>query len=206
MNIKLKNYSSSAECKYELYTCRDAFPQFSGEFSGGNIYGIVSDYCCGSWGLVTCIGGRGNSDYDGQVYYNDIIISPDVLKQKSCFVTERIDDHLIVSEILKYEMEQNHVHETIEEIKRIFMLTDERFTRRMDCVSGEIWQISLAIGYASRKEIFCFPWLNGRNISKCESLLPILKYLCFKSKIILIPSNHKRILKKYCNKVYELLC
>ena len=80
-------------------------------------------------------------------------------------------------------------------------MSDERFEYPLNEVSGEIWFISAAIQFALGKDIFCFPWLNMYDISYFNTMceLGIIDFLRGNGKIVLLPTNQKRIAKKLCD-------
>jgi hypothetical protein len=173
------------------------------EFLGGNIYGLCSDYGCGSWGVSDCIGGR-CSEYEGSIQLNGKNVGCSELLAISCFVSEYsfLDEYpdkkiLSARDAISNALASSNAPYTVDEIKRIFALSEERFDRDIWYVSGEIWRISIAVGFASAKDVFCFPWVNEREIDQVYlSALSILKK---HSKLILIPSSQERSLKKICD-------
>ena len=74
------------------------------------------------------------------------------------------------------------------EIKDLFELDSERFTRPLSSVGNEIFRAMAAIAFAANKEIYCFPWLSKRRYdyyySQLTWLFDILKNL---NKIIILP-------------------
>lgn len=211
--INLVNYQSSAECRTDWQYDQEGFLKITYQFKKGNVYGIVSDFGCGSWGLVTCIGGRGENYFTGKIMLNGYEILAQELSVYSAFLTEKIIPEIncienlgSAKECIQKALDVSGQKYTVEDIKSIFHLSDERFDRPLDCVSGEIWIISMAIQFALGKEIFCFPWLNMQYISKfigmCE--LGIIDFLRSTGKIVLIPTSQKKIVKKYCDHVISL--
>ena len=91
------------------------------------------------------------------------------------------------------------------EIKDIFSLSDQRFERPLEYVSGEIWQISTAVNFALGKDIFCYPWLNEFDIFRYETAceLGTIDFLKNKGKIVLVPSSQKNKLKRLCDHTME---
>ena len=76
---------------------------------------------------------------------------------------------------------------SVDEIKKMFALSNERFERDLFHVSGEISRISIAIGFAMNKAIFCYPWLNTHDVGVFVDY-DIVKTLRKAGKIILIPT------------------
>lgn len=207
--INLINYQSIAECRTDWQYSREGFMRITYQFKKGNVYGLVSDFGCGSWGLATCIGGRGDG-FTGKIMLNDSEISPQELYAYSAFVTEKlipevncIADLRNAKDCIQKALNISGQKYSVQDIKSIFHLSDDRLTRSLDYVSGEIWIISLAIQFALGKEIFCFPWLNEQDILKfcgmCE--LGIIDFLRSADKILLVPTSQTKVVKKYCDHI-----
>lgn len=206
--IELINFQHLIECKGWLYQSRESFLPINYEFKKGNVYGFVSDFGCGSWGLSTCLGGWCSNDYSGKILLNNNLIFANQLTPYSCFVTEKIIPNINSSNLLLTPQECiakalkiSKQDFQIEEIRDIFCLSKNRFERSLDFSSGEIWHISMAINFALGKDIFCYPWLNLIDIGRFKIAveLNIIDFLKQTGKIIFVPSSQEKILKKYCD-------
>ena len=210
--IRLKNFQGVAECYTSWSFSKESFLPLTYSFEKGNAYGLVSDFGCGSWGVVTCLTGRGCLSYSGEIYLNQNMVHIFDLQKYSCIIPEKTFDNvnsqqelLTPKMCIKRALSLSGENYSIEEIKKIFCLSDARFNRSIDYSSGEIWLISLAVNFALGKDLFCYPWLNEQNIERfiiaCD--LGIINFLTNKGKIILVPSSQKKTLKKRCD--YTLL-
>lgn len=200
--IKVINFQSVAECRFLQYQSTETFLPINYQFVKGNLYGFVSDFGCGSWGLATSLGGRCCS-FSGKVMLNDIEILPSKLLEHSCFVAEihKTDINKTAKQCIKKALSTSHISYSTEVVKEKFHLTNERFDRKLKYVSGEVWNASLAIGFATGKDVFLFPWLNINNIARFQTAveLGIIDFLKSEGKIIIVPSSNEDILKKYCD-------
>lgn len=206
------DFQDSTECysSASLFQSKESFLRITYEFKPGNVYGLISDFGCGSWGFANCIGGRTSKHYTGKILLNGIDICADKLQMLSCFVAEKsftdLDlpfESLTVKECIAKALAISSKPYSTEQIKAMFSLTDERFERPLSYVSGEIWQISLAIGFSLGKQIFCYPWLNERDIKRFDTAcdLGIIKILKENGSIIIVPSSQKKYLQRKCNYV-----
>lgn len=205
IKIELKEFQDCVSCQSNLYSSRESFLKVNHLFNGGKVYGFASDFGCGSWGLATCLGGRSENP-DGEVLLNGKTIHCNELSKFSCFISESIfpeinsiDDYLTPKLCIEKALSISKLNYTVEEIRNMFCLSgyNERFERDLRYVSGEIWAISTAIGFALGKEIFCYPWLNEREIIRAHK--PHIELLKKHNRIILIPSSKKKQLKKICD-------
>lgn len=197
--LKLINYRNSARCETISMSCRDAFPATTYTFQAGKVYRLTSDFGCGSWGMVTCIGGRGDADAFGKIMLNDVEVDTRTLRNFSGFIAESIfpgvntaDDLCTAHVCIQKALKISGSHYSTDEIKSIFHLTDNRFDRPLNQVSGEIWFISAAVLFSLDKDIFCFPWLNMRDYFRFESMneFGIIDFLKKRKKLVLVPTSH----------------
>ena len=211
MRIYLKEFQDSVNCTSLLFTSKESFVRVSHEFASGNVYGFASDFGCGGWGLVTCIGGRCVQPC-GNVFLNGQIVACDTLAKHSLFISENLynglnsmEDYLTPKKCIERALQISQLPYTSDEIRNIFYLSgsEERFERDLQYVGIEIWRISMAIGFAYGKEIFCFPWLNERDLNYFEVMYKqnIIHFLKEQGKIVLVPSSQKKFLLKSCDEV-----
>lgn len=206
IQINLIDFQDCVNCFSQTQSSYESFLKISHNFIGGNAYGLVSDFGCGSWGVTTCVGGRCSDNPDGKIYFDGQPIPAKDLTTLSCFVSENIfeginskDNLLSAKECIEKALQMSKLDFTVEKIKNMFSLSDSRFERKLNSVSGEMWRISIAVGFAMGKETFCYPWLNQRDINNVDT--SIIKELKRYGKIILIPSSQKKELKKICDHI-----
>ena len=200
ISINLTNFEDGVTCRSILHSSKEAFLEISYHFCGGNIYGLISDFGCGSWGLATCLGGRCYNP-GGTIHVNNEKTDWNALLDLSCFISEnRIrgvnddDPSLTVRECINKALATSKLSYTCQEIKDFFHLSDGRFDRNIEQVSGEIWVITTAIGFAANRKIFCFPWLNEIELQRASIMfeLGVFGLLKREGKIVLIPTSHEK--------------
>lgn len=207
-SLKFIGFQDLVECRSLTFQSRESFLPITYEFKPGNVYGLISDFGCGSWGFTTCVGGRSSKQYSGKILANETEIAANELAKYSCFVSENIYTELNLEqelstprECIERALSISLQPYSVDQIKSLFCLSDDRFERPLAYVSGEIWFISIAINFALGKEIFCYPWLNARDIARFEIAYRhgIIKSIKDAGKIVLVPSSQKKILRKYCD-------
>ena len=208
--IRAEQYQDSADCRALTYQGKEGFLSCSFRLEAGHLYGVASDFGCGSWGLVTCLGGRGEPEYRGKFWINERPAAPRRLADHAGFVTEHLfpgvnteQDPLTPRECIQRAVKLGNCTYSPEEIRAAFRLSEARFDRVLTQVSGEIWLISLAVHFALGKDLFCFPWLNEWNITRLEVVAEggVIDFLRSSGKIILVPSSQRRKLRRYCDRV-----
>lgn len=92
--------------------------------------------------------------------------------------------------------------EVIEE----FGLTVDRMCLPINKYSGESWRASAAIGYANKKKIFCYPWLDSVYLQHVlfTAYFFYVNKLKQKGCTIIIPAGNKRILEQMTDEVIQL--
>lgn len=207
-SIQCVDFQDGVSCVSSLFQSKEGFLKLNYSFLSGNVYGIVSDFGCGSWGLVTCLGGRGSDYYTGQILINGTVASPGDLLLYAAFIGENVfeginskRDILSPGKCIERALSISGQDYTVDEIKRMFSLSDERFERDLNYVSGETDRISIAVNFALGKDVYCFPWLNEHDICNVsKSILCILKE---HKKIVLIPTSQKRKVERLSD---HLIC
>ena len=206
--IIIEDLQDTVDCKSDLYQSRESFLKCSFKLSAGEVYGVISDFGYGSWGLVTCLAGRGNDGHSGTVIIDGRPVTLLELSHYACVISEKNfpnvntpDNLLTPKECIEKALSISMQPFSTLDIKRLFKLTNERFERSLDKVSGEIWQISAAVNFSLGKDIFCFPWLNEFDISRFEifSETGVLDFLKKQGKIVLVPSSQTKIIKRLCD-------
>ncbi len=215
--IVLKQVSGSADCRGNRQTCcqavLDAFPPVSCRIESGKVYGLISDFGCGSWALANCLGGRGETNRGGQAYRNGEPVNLHALAADSAFLPEPViagvntPDRLgTARSCIETALACSGMPYTAEQLRQIFSLSTARFDRPLQETSGEIWLISLAIQFALGKDLFCLPWLSARTIFRAKVMaeLGILDTLRKAGKIVLLPTNQKATARRICDRLILL--
>lgn len=207
-SLKFIEFQDLVECSSLTFKSRESFLPITYEFKPGNTYGLISDFGCGSWGLTTCVSGKISINYSGKILLDDMEITSDELAKYACVVSENTYTELNLEcdqstprRCIDKALSISSKPYTVDQIKSMFDLSEGRFDRPISYVSGEVWPISMAINFALGKEIFCYPWLNERDIFRFEVAhqYGIIKLLKDLGKIVIVPSSQKRILRRLCD-------
>lgn len=201
--ITLYDVTGGFNCTLENYgSMRDTIGHFSYNFKPG-IYIFEGECATGGWALSTILSGK-DKLIQGQIRIDDKIVCNKELQKYGCYVGEDaglkkwfglVD--MSVLEQIEYGIKNKLSYSnSVEEIKRIFKLSDERIKRKIKYFSGERWKASMAIGYALGKRIYCFPWMNSKLILQLENCLktccqPLLE----SDATIIIPTTSHQVLK-----------
>ena len=177
------------------------------EFHAGNLYGIIGEF--GNGGAALSCGITGNTDfYEGIVYIDDQEDSMEYVIKNSWYVgldlntSKRLfKKKQTIRQQIAYGVHNINQKFDAKNIQDIFNISDERIDRTIEFVSGERWKASAAIGYANGKKIFCYPWMNSKDIELLkEQLLNTIKYLLNSDCIVIVPTTTEENIKKICSK------
>lgn len=181
-------------------------------FEPGKIYGIIGEQNEGGETLSAILSGRISIKeeifycdgmeidgaeiqnmgwYVGKSEYSNGIIKREISARKA-----------LISAIKKY-----HCYNNIDEIIEDFHLTPNRLDYELSKYSGEGWRVSLAIGYACKKKIFCFSWMNTTRFSGIilsSGVFRFFKRLKKEGCIIILPTSRKENVEGFVDEVIEV--
>lgn len=205
----LKNITGGFNCALENYgNMRDTIGCFSYKFKSG-IYVLEGDCATGGWALSTVLAGK-DKFMKGEVWIDNNLISVDELKKYTCYVGEDAGlrkflgvKSMTVAEQIQYGIKKGFSYcDNIEDLKSKFGLSSGRFNRQIKYCSGERWRVSMAIGYAMGKSIYCFPWVNKRLVnSLSDCLKTCFTLLLEKGAIIIVPTSDHTVLNQFAEKI-----
>lgn len=190
----------------------DCINHFNYEFTGGKVYGIIGEFGFGGAALTNCLTGI-IPMHEGKIYYNGNNVSQMQISKKCCYVGDDVvkarylKRHMTIKEQIEYGLRNIKSSSlNVNEIQNLFLISDERFTRRLKYVSGERWKASAAIGYANGRSIYCYPWLNTKDIEHLkEQISGTIEILKNAGAIIIVPTTKEENIYKIssdCEVIY----
>ena len=118
-------------------------------------------------------------------------ISLDDISKYSCYMDKTypmFSTDTSVKELIEQGLENSKINFSVNDIKELFLLDNNRFERPLQCVGNEIFRAMAAIGFAYDKKIFCFPWLSHMRFeSYHENMTVLLEILERLEKIVILP-------------------
>lgn len=211
--IILDNFSGGGKCNLFHYgIVQDCLPKNKFEFLSGNFYGIIGEFGTGGAAL-SCILTGNTQFYGGQIYVDDKESSIDYIIRNSWYVgldTNKKKCKLRRKKTIR-ECIESGVRETAQEcdaqmIGNLFNVSKERVERNIRYASGERWKASAAIGYAYGKKIFCYPWMNSKDVELLrQQLSETIKILIDCECIIIFPTTTENNLKMISNNYEKIM-
>ena len=202
--LELMDVSGGFECQLFNYgSMRDTIGWFNYRFVPG-IYVLKGEVGVGGWALSEILCGKAEIS-SGSVLLNGNPLGNNQLGNYGCCIGDIINvglnndvSKMTIHKQLEYAVENGLGYgKSVSEIKEMFELSDGRFERTLPDTSGERWRISMAVGYAFEKSIYCFPWVNSKFIKSLMCLELCLKILKNSGSIIVIPTTFPESLNEY---------
>ncbi len=167
-------------------------------FESGKIYGIISEYGEGCMYLSYLLGGRVDFG-DLQIYFNEKKVT-----RKDLFrmgwnlepIREKYKNKAIKKSIEEM-IQKGKCEDSFEKISEKFILTEERWNRKLFQLSGERWRASAALGYAAGKKIFYAPYNSSEFYNSLSRgvLIKALRTLTESGALVLLPAGSDIFLK-----------
>ena len=177
--------------KSQDYVCAGTY-----EFDAGNIYGIVSEHGGGGEAISLLMSGESTLKNEQIIVDNRIIHSMADLgwyMGKRIYTQSIIKREYSMKKALELAIKQYHRFGNIDDIVKKFDLSPNKlnYSFSNNC-EWEMWRVSLALGYACKKKIFCFPWMNTLEFYDCmynSSVFRFFKLLKKEGIIMILPTS-----------------
>lgn len=181
-------------------------------FKKGKIYGIVGEHGEGGELISSLLSGRISAKNE-IAYYDGVKVDLSKIQDKGWYVGKSeytkgfIKREISVRKALKNAIKKYGRYKCIDEVINEFGLTADRLDYRISKYSGEKWRASLAIGYACKKEIFCFSWMDTAyfyNIMISSGVFRFFKKMKEEGLIIILPTSRKENVMGLVDEIVEI--
>lgn len=181
-------------------------------FEKGKIYGIVCEQGEGGELLSSLISGRITA-IDEKVFFNNREKAFSEIQNRAWYVGKseysswpikrEISARKAINKAIKKYGRFRDMNDLVEQ----FGLTAGRLNYKISSYSGEKWRVSLAIGYASKKQIFCFPWMNTayfNHVMLSSSVYRFFRKMKEEDLIIILPTSRKENIQGFVDSIIEI--
>lgn len=179
-------------------------------FKKGKIYGIVCEQGEGGEYISGIMTGRVLGKRE-KVFIDNIETSLKVVQEKAWYVGKkeygRFRKEISARQALNRAIKLQEIYKSTDEVIDKFALTRDRLLYKISNYSGEKWRVSLAIGCASQKEIFCFPWMNTaffNHIMLSSGVYRFFKEMKKDGKIIILPTSRKENVEGIVDEIIKI--
>lgn len=194
--------------KSQDYICKNTFI-----FEKGNIYGIVCEHGGGGESISRFLSNEESLKQE-KIYIDDVEAESSDIKKIGWYVGKTlysqgiITKELSIRKALEYAIKRYKRYENVEDIIEEFHLTTDRldYSLSRNC-EWEMWRASLAIGYASNKTVYCFPWMNTLFFYDCmynSSVFRFFNKLKSEGAVIILPTSRKENVCGFVDKVIQI--
>lgn len=181
-------------------------------FERGKIYGIVCEPGEGG-ATVSCLLSNQIPWEDEKIYFDDVEVKPSDIGEISWYVGAPIysqgfiKKEMSVKEALEYAVLRYSRYENLGDIVSEFGLETNRWNKKLTIYSYERWRASLAIGYASYKIVYCFPWLDTSSFYNWvinSSVFRFFRRLRDEGNILILPTIRRVNVEGFVDEVIEI--
>ena len=190
------------------YICKNTY-----EFGKGKIYGIICEYGGGGEGISLLLSGIIPSNKE-KIYIDGMEADTSDIKEIGWYLGNILySEGIIKKEIstkkaLEYAIKRYNRYSNINNVIEEFNLTSDKldygFSRNCE---WEMWRASLAVGYASEKLVYCFPWMNTLYFYDClynSSVFRFFNRLKNEGGIIILPTSRKENVSAFVDEIIEI--
>lgn len=170
-------------------------------FETGKSYALISEYQQGCMYLSYLLGGQIEFENGLEIYLDETRITQEILKNISWNLEPYYETYkdLCVRKAIEKALRQGYVEETFEQLAEAFILTPERYDRKLRQLSGERWSASAAVGYASGKKVFYAPYNPSHFYSSNARLKYMIDFLTSHECMVILPVGSDMYLKDLVN-------
>lgn len=182
-------------------------------FEAGKIYGVVCEHGGGGESVSLLLSDNA-SLINERVYVDDVEVRATEIEKYGWYVGKTlyskgfVKKELSAKKALEYAIEKYHRYENVEDIARDFHLALDKlhYGLSKNC-EWEKWRASIAIGYASNKKIYCFPWMDTMTFYDClynSSVFRFFKKLMSEGAIIILPTSREENIRGFANNIIKI--
>jgi len=218
--IVFKDFSVGGRCnlfQYGVtYDCLDSRLTFF-EIYAGTLNGIVGEFGDGGAILSYVLTNMGTHKvgstrkknnigfYEGKIYVDDKEETIDDIVRNSWYIGYDIYGFRkplrskTINEQIKCGLRITRCDLNVDAIKNMFEISGVGSS--IQKVGVERWKASIAIGFAYSKKIFCFPWMNSKDIELLEEqMTKSIKVLIENNCIVVLPTTKEENITKLSEK------
>lgn len=194
------------ECFEGSFYCKSEFGDYN--MACGNkfchlrpgINVLLGDIDSGAWGLSYTLAGFGSEqkrnflDAETSFVLHGQRVRMEDISAEACYL-DREETMLnlrgTVNSAVKRQLKKAQSHLSPEDVRELFLIDPDRFNRPVSEAGNERFRCVAAVGYASGKSVFCFPWLSRKQVDYFgNNLFAVCEVLAKANKIVVIPTNH----------------
>lgn len=194
--IKIRN-EGHIPCRSGFYSVRDTIEFHTQyKFSTGLTF-LRGDIDSGNWGISCLLSIPECNQLKDSLHYplsatvNGTEMPLEKLWPYACYMDEAyplFSGSKPANKLIERELKKSDIQGSPEEIRDLFHMSPERFSRPIGATGHEKFKAMSAIGYAGGKQVFCFPWFSKRRLYAFGLHMPDLFHILNSlGKMVIVP-------------------
>ncbi|MDE6312572.1 MAG: hypothetical protein K2M46_02970 [Lachnospiraceae bacterium] len=189
------------------YVCENTFV-----FKKGRVYGIICEHGGGGEAISSFL--SNHIPYkEEKIFIDDVEMNASDIQSIGWYMGNPIySNDLIkreksVRQALNYVIKKYHQYKSLDEVIDEFHLEKGKLDYCISHYGWEKWRASMAIGRASEKKIYCFPWMNTLYFYDCmvnSSVYRFFKKLKNEGSIIILPTSRYENVAGLVDEIIEI--
>ena len=187
-------------CRSNFYSANDLLSDTDFIFTSG-VNKLVGEIDSGIWCISYLLSMHRYKSKDfvlfkePMVTVNDTIIPLDEFATYTCYLDTLyplFSKKTSVDRLVAKGIRSNKLDISLDNIRELFCIDKQRFTRPLSGVGNEIFKAMAAIGYVNDKKVFCFPWLSYSRYNNYHKQIDgLTKILADLDKVVVLPLGRK---------------
>ena len=190
------------------YICENIF-----NFESGKIYGVICEHGGGGEAISLLLSGKESLKRE-KVYIDEIEAKVSDIEEMGWYVGNPLyfkgfkKRELSAQKALQYAIKKYSRYTKIEDVIEDFHLSSDKlhYGISRNC-EWERWRISLAIGYASNKKVFCFPWMDTLHFYDClynSSVFRFFRKMTAEGAIFILPTSREENVRDFVDCIIRI--
>lgn len=199
--IKISN-SGYVHCQSQFYSSSDILGgECIYEFSAGKNM-LVGEIDSGVWAVSYLMSMFDSCPKDfilseePLITVNESVLSLHEFSEYTCYMDESFplfSGRKTVKDMVEKGIQRSGLRCSPSDIRDLFGIFEDRFTRPLAGVGNEMFKAMAAIGYAYHKQVFCFPWLSRQRFDYYhENLTWVLDKLESLGRTAIVPVGESK--------------
>lgn len=172
------------------------------EMYAGILNGIVGEFGNGG-AVLSYILANNTNLYEGKIYIDDKKETISPIVENSWYIGYDIYGfrkplkRKTIREQIMDGVRESQCDLNADAIQNMFEVSEAGARKSIQKVGMERWKASTAIGYAYQKKIFCYPWMNSRDVELLrEQMTKSIQILIENNCIVVLPTTKEENIKK----------
>lgn len=178
------------------------------EIYAGTLNGIVGEFGTGG-AILSYILSNNRKFYEGKIYIDDKKEMLSSIVKNSWYIgydiygSHRPLWRKTIKEQIADGVQLSYIDLNVDAIQDMFEISEVGAKKSIQKAGFERWKASIAIGFAYGKKIFCYPWMNSKDIESLkEQMTQSIKVLIDNNCIVILPTTKEKNITQLSSKYH----